>query len=307
MNRIEKMYRFFWRTAINIICISPVSRNWLYPRDKLSNSFGRGDVEYAWRVFLGHYRRLHNHGFDKAQHILEIGPGRNLGTALLWWCFLTSRSEVPVRVVCWDVYKNAEPEASEFWQMMAHGLIKRSPDDSADTVAYKVMVPLLKNLLELVAKGERKPDIVYRVISLDELTSTFGEKFDLVYSQAAIEHVWFIETFWELIGMLTVTGGWHSHRIDLADHGRRETNYIEMLQWSKWMYWLTQRFVPGAINRWRAQDHVHEIESLGFRILHQGRDLRDALPVDRDRLALPYRNYDEAELRCTGLNLVARN
>jgi hypothetical protein len=74
----------------------------------------------------------------------------------------------------------------------------------------------------------------------------------LVYSQAAIEHIWYVADLWRAIIGMTKPGSWHSHRTDLADHGCRESNYIEMLEWSPLGYWLTTRFVPGAINRWRA-------------------------------------------------------
>lgn len=83
MNQLEKIYRFAWRTAINTVCLLPIGRAWLFPQSKLSTHFGRGDVEYAWQVFLRHYRQLHEHGFVGARRIMEVGPGRNLGTALL--------------------------------------------------------------------------------------------------------------------------------------------------------------------------------------------------------------------------------
>ena len=73
--------------------------------------------------------------------------------------------------------------------------------------------------------------------------------------------------FWRAIIGLTKAGGWHSHRIDLSDHGRRETNYIEMLEWSPISYYLTMRFIPGAINRWRASTHMTFLAEAGLKIL----------------------------------------
>lgn len=105
---------------------------------------------------------------------------------------------------------------------------------------------------------------------------------------------------------LTEPGGWHSHRIDLADHGRRESNYIEMLQWSRLGYWLTMRFVPGAINRWRACHHLEKLVHEGFAIVSAERTAREALPVPLRSISMEFRNLEEIELRTTALDVVAR-
>jgi hypothetical protein len=82
----------------------------------------------------------------------------------------------------------------------------------------------------MIARGELLPDIRYRDQALTDLIPA-GEANDvaLVYSQAAIEHIWHVADFWRAIIGVTKPGGWHSHRIDLADHGCRESNYIEIL------------------------------------------------------------------------------
>jgi hypothetical protein len=131
MNQFEKTYRFVWRAIRNAVCYFDAGRAWLYPQAVLSSRFGRGDAEYAWRVFLSHYRQLHENGFAGARRVLEVGPGRNLGTALLWWCCLSARQEEPVEIVCWDVFKNAAPEAPEFWSALADELMgqARTADD----------------------------------------------------------------------------------------------------------------------------------------------------------------------------------
>jgi hypothetical protein len=147
--------------------------------------------------------------------------------------------------------------------------------------------------------------ITYQVATIDQIVRQ-PRRYDLVYSQACIEHVWLIDAFWTKLAGLTVADGWHGHRIDLADHGRRATNYIEMLQWPDWAYWMTMRFVPGAINRWRAADHLAKLQGLGFEILFQAGEANRPLPLSRSRLARQFRNLSETELRTTALDLVAR-
>ena len=128
----------------------------------------------------------------------------------------------------------------------------------------------------------------------------------LVYSQAAIEHVWHVSDFWKaIIGLTRTPGGWHSHRIDMADHGRRDTNYIEMLEWSPLSYWLTMRFVPGGINRWRASMHTDFVVQNGLAIRSATRVTRAELPIPRSRLNRTFRSLDDLDLRTTAIDIVA--
>ena len=108
------------------------------------------------------------------------------------------------------------------------------------------------------------------------------------------------------MGRLTRPGGWHSHCIDLADHGRREANYLDMLQYSPVVWWLTMRYSPVALNRWRACHHLQMLKALGFNILYEVRELRESLPVPLHQLSRRYRGLNDEELRTTRLDVVAR-
>jgi hypothetical protein len=202
--------------------MSPWGRSLVFPSQSLTIHFGGGDADYALRVFLRHFRQLSAAGFRTADKILEVGPGRNLGTSVLMWALNHAANDVT-----------------------------------------------------------------------------------LVYSQAAIEHVWNIADFWLGIIGLSKAGGYHSHQIDLADHGRRETNYIEMLERSPIGYWLTNRFVPGAINRWRASTHMTFLAEAGLKILSASRETREVLPITRSRVNRAFRSLDELDLRTTAVDLVA--
>lgn len=299
---IEKTSHFVWRAARNLLCITPWGRNLLFPAQSLATCFGRGDADYAVRVFLHHYRHLSASGFRAADTILEVGPGRNVGTALLMWALNRSRCVGAVTVTLWDVFPNMVVDADAVRQAarallespVFHGVLETLPDDRMQVT------------LDGVARGELLPDIRYRVQPLTELIAS-GEASEvaLVYSQAAIEHIWNVKDFWRVVIGLTKSGGWHSHRIDLADHGRRETNYIEMLEWSPIGYWLTLRFVPGAINRWRASMHLDFLVQSGLNILSTSRETRDTLPIPRTRIDRRFRSLDEVDLRTTAVDLVA--
>jgi hypothetical protein len=300
-NGISAGLLFGWRMARNLLCILPLSRRWLFPQQVLASSFGSAELGYAWEVFLRHQDRLRKFGFAKANRVLEVGPGRNLGTGLLWWVSIAALSgEGNTTVVLWDVYPNAHVEQQRLWEIWAEGLLESLP--SGERVEQSVLA-----LLQRVARGDVTPSIRYEVCAVDELRARFEpSRFDLVYSQAALEHVWDIRCTWEVLVSLTASRGWHSHRIDLADHGQRETNYTEMLEWSPLAYWLTMRFIPGATNRWRAADHLAFLRKSGFNVFSAELERRSALAGRRTRLAKPFRHLDDAELRTTAIDVVAR-
>jgi hypothetical protein len=286
MNKMKPV-RFLWRCT----------RNLLFPPDALAACFGRGDADYAWSVFSHHLAQLDAAGFKGADRILEIGPGRNLGTVLLWWSIISSRNEnKPVEIVCWDIFKNAKPETDGFWKELAQILLAKAPEAlRGDDLSH------IRQRLREVADGHVTPPVVYRVEPLAKLEVRMirsGHAFDLIYSQAAIEHIWHIDQFWDAMGRLNALNGWQSHRIDLADHVRRETNYVEMLEWSRLGYRPTMRFIPGAINRWRACRHLEKITALGTRIQ------RDHLPVPLGQVSPDFRQLGEAKLRTTALDVV---
>jgi hypothetical protein len=114
-----------------------------------------------------------------------------------------------------------------------------------------------------------------------------------------------VAKLWRSLTGITRSGGWHSHRIDLADHSRRESNYIEMLEWSPWAYWLTMRFIPGAVNRWRACQHLEFIAAYRLRVVHASREIQKGLPIPRQCIAQAFRRLPETELCTTALDVVA--
>lgn len=298
---IEKAARFAWRFARNLLCITPWGRNLLFPSQSLATRFGRSDADYAIRVFLHHHQQLSASGFRVADKVMEVGPGRNVGTSLLMWALNHSRSRRAVSVILWDVFPNMVVDAEA---------IKEASRALLDSPAFHDVLDSLPNdgigqTLGMAARGDLLPDIRYRVQPLSELIAA-GEANNvvLIYSQAAIEHIWHVADFWRAIIGLTKPGGWHSHRIDLADHGRRETNYIEMLEWSPVAYWLTMRFVPGAINRWRAGRHLDFLVQGGLNIFSTNRETRDALPIPFSRIDRAFQSLDEFDLRTTALDLV---
>jgi hypothetical protein len=222
----------------------------------------------------------------------------------MWAASATASGFRNRRLTMWDVFANMAVTPQAIRETAAAILNatqadRKSLDGSVDP-----------ELLHDLASGAEEADIRYCVAPMREFWGKADKEpnwgaYDLIYSQAAIEHIWFIKEFWAHACKATRAGGWHSHRIDLADHGRRESNYVEMLEYSELAYWLSQRFVPGATNRLRASEHIGAMIGGGLQILNQERQLREALPVPASSLAHPFAVMDEAELRCTAIDIVA--
>ena len=298
MNRLNKPLRFFWRFTRNILCIAPWTRRLLFPPEELAARFGPSNATYAWSVFVRHHERLKQSGYDGACRILEVGPGQNIGTSLLWYAIEKSKGSSP-HVVLWDVFPNART-GLEAWRECANGLLGSMPADM-------VLDEKTTAVLHAVAGGHLVPDIDYQVCPCSRLLELYrGRPFELIYSQASLEHAWAIQDTWDALRGVTAPGGWHSHRIDLADHGRRETNFIEMLEWPEWAYQLTTRFIPGGINRWRASRHIGYLRGMGFDIIKEERQIQPRLPIERKQLAEPFRSMDERDLRTTAVDITAK-
>jgi hypothetical protein len=226
-----------------------------------------------------------------------------MGSALLWWTWFIMKGCESTTVVCWDVFKNVAPDSDLYWRDLSLKLLDCLPPG-----LQPEMKTALGDGLKSVANGGIQPRIIYIVYPMKRFQSELSKGrmlIDLIYSQAALEHVWHIKDLWKILTELTVPGGWHSHRIDLADHGRRDTNYLEMLEWSRLAYWLTMRFVPGATNRWRASHHLKTLEDLGMKVVFAQREQQDRLPVSKQRLSCEFIELPDEELRTTALDVVA--
>lgn len=101
----------------------------------------------------------------------------------------------------------------------------------------------------------------------------------------------------------TAKHGWQFIQIDLMDHGSRQSNYLEMLEWSDLSYLLTTRFI-GGVNRWRAQQYIDLYSALGLNLIAQDRGKAERLPIPRKRLARRFRELSDDELLTTELVLI---
>jgi hypothetical protein len=292
----HKILRNLWRTGRNVACSTPIGRRLIFPKQALAEAFSSDSASYSWRLFERHSSRLQQLGFDwRVSRILEVGPGRSIGNGLLWWAACGGEG---VSVTLWDTFPNMTPDAT--WLQNAAGALledanRRNEPESRTTRA-----------LEKVAAAAVVPTIDYVVCDQRSFAARAEAPYDLILSHSCLEHVWHPEPTLSMLADHTASQGWQSNQIDLMDHGSRETNYLEMLEYSDLAYWMTMRFIPGSLNRWRAQQFIDLYEGMDMVIVAADLHIQDKLPTDRNRLAKRYRKLDERELRTTELHLITR-
>ena len=290
-HRMIKTARGVKRLGMNLACMTPIGRRLILPPAQRAKDFGPADAGYSWRLFGRQFDRLREVGYEPtARRILDVGPGRNIGSSLLWWAASGGGS---VSVVLWDTYANMIVDA-EALRVSAQALM-----DSDERREDESMHALLKG----VAEGQTCPDVKYIVSRPEELGSQNSELFDLVLSHSCFEHIWDPVPTLAMLAHQTAPEGWHFVQIDLMDHGSRQTNYLEMLEWSDSVYWWTTRFI-GGVNRWRAQQYVDLYQLLRLKIIAEDRRSADQLPIPRERLAKRFQDLPDRELLTTELVLI---
>jgi SAM-dependent methyltransferase len=276
--------RLLNRILRNALALTP-ARGVIWPPTALATHFGPNDTFYGAGVFADQIGYASANGRDlKPTAVLEIGPGRNPYTGLLW------NAVSGATVTLWDVFPNMDLGA-DAWPRLANELLE---DAKAFDRLSPDCKPLAREGLLAIAEGRREADVRYVVGAIAGLDDP-NARFDLIYSHSALEHVWNVLRLWADLLTLTKPGGLHVHQIDLSDHGRSE-NFLEMCEYSELEWWLSQRFTPGALNRWRMSDYVTAVETIGFDICAITPLRRKALPTPRARLAKRFRSLPEEDL-----------
>jgi SAM-dependent methyltransferase len=200
--------------------------------------------------------------------VLEIGPGGNVGTALL---FLAAGA---AKAVCIDVVP---------WATLDHRL-------------YESLVPNATDLYEHVEY--RCPDAI-------ESTCLQDRSFDIIYSHACLEHVREPTRAAGRIAELLVPGGITCHQIDLRDH-RDFSRPLDFLRFSDrtWNWAVSRR---GYTNRLRRSDWIAAFSDAGLEVL-EARTTNEIpmASVDASRFAPAFTGRDAEDLGAVGLLLLAR-
>jgi hypothetical protein len=283
----------------------------LYPL--LTRTGGSDNPRYCYSVWLRHLVTTNAYGALSGvpRKVAEIGPGDSIGIGLA--ALLSGAQEyasVDVRQ-----YANPTKNLAILRELIAMFRSKLPiPDDaefpmvSPRLASYEfpshivtddvLSQSLSQERIDAIVSGIRTSNNVYRpgapvtyVAPWTRLEVLPAGAFDLVYSQAALEHVDQLEQMYAAINYWTRSGGATSHDIDMTSHGMGS-------RWnSHWSYSrLAWKLIRGRraflLNRMPHSVHSEAIQRHGFRILANV-TTPESNGIDRVQLAEPFRGLSD--------------
>jgi SAM-dependent methyltransferase len=182
--------------------------------------------------------------------VLEIGPGLNYAGAIgLWGMGATT----PVTVSDRWLSRWRREYHPEVYRLIASKLRDKDQQSAAafDLIAWQGYTRRVREL-ECGVENMRCGD----------------ESFDLVFSNAVLEHLEDHEKAARELYRITAKGGWHFHQIDYRDH-RDFTKPLEHLlvspeEWDRHSRSECEPFSHGTQLRW--EDHARMFKEAGFEI-----------------------------------------
>ncbi len=212
------------------------------------------DVVRNWE---GGFRDAGLGDWIRGRHVLELGPGPDLGTGLI----LLARGAASYTAI--DRFPLATGASDRFYETLLTRL-EGEPAAVSAAEAYQLFMsePDRGPLRYLLAGGNRMPILAGR------------GPFDLWLSQAALEHV---ADPHDLIAELTPAfspGAIALHHVDAATHTPwiRDRDPLNILRFPERIYRALS--FPGSPNRWRASSYVSALGAEGW-------DLVDLQPIHR--------------------------
>jgi hypothetical protein len=163
-------------------------------------------VAYIERVFADYckYADLGDSWFEN-KSVLELGPGDNLGIALL---FIAAGAR---EVVCLDQFYCLRDNGRE--RLIYLELRKRLP---ADRRARFDQAVNLENGLEFQPERIRS---IYGTGAQQATDRLAGQKFDVIISRSVLEEVDKVDQAFRVMDSMLAPGGWMIHQIDMSDYG----------------------------------------------------------------------------------------
>jgi SAM-dependent methyltransferase len=257
------------------------------------------DVEYAlsnanfWISLLPEGEE-----FLPGRTVLEIGPGSNFGSPLIFACH-GARAMVADRFITpWSV--DYHPK---FYALLRERAKSRWP--ALD----------LTPLDTVLARGQYPAEVISLCCgSVEELTGVPDRSVDLVVSNAVLEHLYDLPSAFFHLARITKAGGLGLHQVDFRDHSDF-SRPLEFLLFREERYYGIQKVTHVEFgNRCRPGEMWRLLEQAGFAV----RDFRPDIFADEEYLEeflvrlrqarkSPYRDYAAEDLRpLSGLWYVVR-
>jgi hypothetical protein len=284
-------------------------------------SFGTDSPRYCYAVWLRHLKAIAACGLPaRFDTIAELGPGDSLGIGLA--AMLTSARRyyafdaVPHartalnlttldRLVELVGRREAVPGEDEFPEIWPPVDSLEFPSDFLDErhLAAATAQPRVEAIRRAL-DGDRAGEVEIRYAApWADAQIVENESLDLAFSQAVLEHVSDVDATYAALFRWLKPGAVMSHTIDFKCHGLTRDWYGH---WTvpayQWRLVLGRR--PYLINRVPASGHFAALRRAGFEIVHA--IPHHSAPAPRERLARPFREMPDEDLRTSGVFVIAR-
>jgi hypothetical protein len=287
LDKIKKLMPWQAKILAKIILSRMPIKYRLWSRLGLFRHGQMDDYSYAWDVLQKHSAVLQG---VKGWRGLELGPGDGLLSSLLAPAAFSSG------LVLLDVGDYAHKNIKHYLAQVK-GFIEKHPGAELPDYSVATDVP------SMLSKANGR----YLCEGLESLRSLEDESFDLIFSQAVLEHVRKAE-FAEIMQQsyrLVKTNGIVSHVIDFKDHlgGALNNMRISSHLWERPWFAARSGFYT---NRLRLSEIVKICERVGFRVEVCNVRRWDESPLKRTRLSQEFNYLSDEDLCVSGAHLIMR-
>lgn len=242
-------------------------------------------VAYVSSIFTKIDAFVEGHGGWRGKRVLEVGPGDSLGTGLL---ALARGAESYCAIDGFRVRFATGFEAEVFARL--RGKLSAEEARRVEDV--------------LPCGGTTDPAARRRFAYVNDLPleraaeRLGGGTFDVVFSNAVLEHVADPAAAARSLSELLAPGGVMFHDIDLRSHQTYETHPLQFLEFPGWLWHLMSSHC-GQPNRARRDEWLEHFRSAGLEIL--AAEVTETFAEEMvagaiDRLARPYRGASVAQM-----------
>ena len=293
-------------------------RSYLLPRTKTYSEYSKkglvkNTARYCYSIWLRHMVLAYKNGFNtNPKYVAEIGPGDSLGTALC--ALLTGVKEYTIIDSQQNIDKNVNyqilddlvlmfqnheniPDEVEFPKIRPllddYNFPKEIFDESTiNNMLKKKKINQIKNAIDKFNEDNSKIKYIF------EFDKTIKSKFDLIISQAVLEHIDDLDSFFIFMKKSLKKEGYYSHQIDLKSHNIASS-------WDgHWRYsdkfW---RILRGKrlwfINRYPMSFYINLLVKYNFRNHFIKRNIMKP-SFNRSNLAKEFRNITEEDRETSG-------
>jgi SAM-dependent methyltransferase len=219
-----------------------------YHLDAMNLSMISDKVDYSLKVGENYLNLLRKHLIDpKGKSILELGPGSDFGAMIFLSCLGAHVSVLDVVLAPWvDEYH------STFYELLKDRIVQLHPECNVAVIE------------KLAVSGEYSDDIIALFQTpIGDAVIPDGS-FDIVFSNAVLEHVPDISLAFSVLQRISRVGGWGFHQVDLRDH-RDFTRPLEFLLLHDDVWTLNDIFHSG--NRMRLCQMLDMFSGHNFQVV----------------------------------------